>query len=588
MQETAGIRMTSACGLAAELALLLGDPRQPGGPFSYQEIVENEERNALPAGAVEMIRDWGLQRFLVPVAHGGRLRTLEELFELTRVVSQRNLTIAVMFGSALLGANPVWLWGSEPQQERLARALLGSGLTCFGVSEANTGSDLRATGTSVSPDGGELVLSGAKWLVGNATRARFITTFARMGSGPRFSLLLVDKEELASGTWSALPLIRTAGLRGHDLSGIEFREARLPGSAVIGREGTGLVQTLKALQITRTAIAALSLGSMDAAVRMALEYASERRLYGQPVYRLPVIRDHLVKGHLDLLIGECVAVPATRSLSVLPGRLSMWSSVVKYFVPVLAEETIASMGTVLGARSYLREGVASGAFQKIQRDHAIASIFEGTTHVNLHAVADQLPYILARRTTNAVADSPAGARACRNPLDVLFCLTEDAPAWHPDGSQLQLTNEGLDEITQSWRDTRRYLATLPPASAAPGVVPRVLGLLDEFSVLRERAYGTLPDRGKAGSGSVAAMSVARQHTVFHAAASVLLMWQFNREKLGGEFTGGGWVVLCLERLLQRLQPDRELPGEYLPGFERAMLRCLGKDAMFSLRALAEN
>ncbi|NEE50642.1 acyl-CoA dehydrogenase, partial [Streptomyces sp. SID8455] len=89
------------------------------------------------------------------------------------------------------------------------------------------------------------------------------------------------------------------------------------------------------------------------------------------IYQLPVIRRHLVHAHVDLLIAECTALPVARSLSIVPSRLSLWSSVVKYLVPTLGEEVVQEAARVLGARSYLREGVASGAFQKLQRDHAI-------------------------------------------------------------------------------------------------------------------------------------------------------------------------------------------------------------------------
>src|SRR4029450_9223690 len=131
------------------------------------------------------------------------------------------------------------------------------------------------------------------------------------------------------------PPVKTVGLRGHDLSGVVFDGCRVPASAVIGRDGAGLTQTLKLLQITRTGVAALSLGTMDAAVRIALDYSHERRLYGQPIYALPIIRDYLVQAHLDSLIPECVAMPVMRALSVAPDRLSLWSSIAKYFVPVV-------------------------------------------------------------------------------------------------------------------------------------------------------------------------------------------------------------------------------------------------------------
>ncbi|NGO66946.1 acyl-CoA dehydrogenase [Streptomyces sp. SB3404] len=573
--------MTSARAAAAELGTFLGNPREPGGPFSYRETVAAEERNELPEGAIHAIRSWGFQEFLVPVEQGGRFGNLEELFCVTRTVAQRNLTVAVMFGSALLGANPVWLWGSDEQKKALAAEILRGRLTCFGVSEADHGSDLMSSATTVRHTGGHLVLSGAKWPVGNATRARFVTTFARAEEGRRFSLLLVDKAELPPGTWAQLPAVRTAGLRGHDLSGIVYDEAPIPASSVIGHEGTGLAQTLKALQITRTAIAALSIGTMDAAIRIALRYAHDRELYGRPVYDLPVIRDTLLKAHVDLLIGECVAVPVSRALSVAPSRLSLWSSVVKFFVPVLAEEVVASMAAVLGARGYLREGVADGIFQKLQRDHAIASVFEGTTHVNLHGVAHQLPHVLRRASREATAEEAAGRRRL---LEAVFCMTRDAPRWEPDGSRLQLSNRGHDEITTGWDEAERHLGELAAAPDPLPVLPELRGLVGEFRERSTACWSSVTAERDWDSGSVRAQSVATEHAVYHAAASCLLTWQVNRKDLGGEFAAGGWLVLCLERLLQRLDPSRQLSAHHAAPLERVVLDSLEKDGEFSLHS----
>ncbi|MFI2029813.1 acyl-CoA dehydrogenase family protein [Streptomyces buecherae] len=576
--------MTAARAAAAELDAFLGSPWDPENPFSYRQAVESEERDELPDGVVEMIRSWGFQDFLTPVEHGGRFATLEQLFHVTRVISQRNLTLAVMFGSALLGANPVWLWGTDEQKKLLAEEILRGQLTCFGVSETDHGSDVLSNETTATRDGEEFVLSGTKWPVGNAIRARFVTTFARMGDDPRFSLLLVDKERLEPGTWWNSPTVKTVGLRGHDLSGITYDGARLPASAVIGDEGIGLVQTLKALQITRTAIAALSVGTMDATLRIALRYAHERRLYGQPVYELPIIRDHVLKAHLDVLIGECVAVPVTRSLSVAPGRLSLWSSIVKYLVPVLAEEVVDSMGTVLGARSYLREGVADGAFQKLKRDHAIASVFEGTTHVNLHVVADQLPHVLRRA---GEGDTAEAERDRQRLLRTLFSMTRDTPTWVPDGSRLQLTNVGQDEITRSWGGIKRALCDLAADPRAFACLPELLSLTEEFVLRGTRLRSAVVEAETWDSNSVRAQSAARDHAVSHAAASCLLTWLVNREELGGEFAAGDWLVLCLERLLQRLDPSRALSEPHLASVERVALGALRRDQPFSLLTLRD-
>ncbi|PRX06734.1 UNVERIFIED_ORG: alkylation response protein AidB-like acyl-CoA dehydrogenase [Actinomadura viridilutea] len=575
-------RLSPAHGIAADLDAYLGDPMDDeSGPFSYKAIVEAEERDELPPGAVEAVRAWGFPAYLVPRHLGGRLTSLEELFLVTRAVSRRSVTVAVMYGSGLLAVNPVWLWGDPRQQKTVAEGVLRGDLACFGVSEADHGSDVTACEARAEADGDGLVLTGVKWPVGNATRGRFVTAYAK--TAPRdFSLLLVDKEELDPASWSALPPVRTVGLRGHDLSGVEFAGARLPAGCVIGRPGAGLVQTLKTLQITRTAIAALSLGTMDAVVRIGMDYARRRTLYGAEIYRIPVIRDLLLKSHLDLLIAECTALPVARALTVAPERLSLWSSIVKYFVPVQGEEVVAAIGTVLAARGYLREGVAHGAFQKLQRDHAIASVFEGTTHVNLANVAAQLPYLVVDAAGGAT-DREAGGDL----LADLFTWTQAPPPWRPDGRALRLTNEGRDEIGARFEETAGAVVAEAAVHAAPGVASALADLVSVIDDLRaDLRKGVLS--APEDSSSVAALGRARRYCEIHAMVSCMLTWLHNRRVFGGAFADGRWLVLCLHRLLQRVRPDTALPEEHVPPLEEAMARCRDERRWFSLTALADD
>ncbi|MFA1541120.1 acyl-CoA dehydrogenase family protein [Actinomadura monticuli] len=564
--------------IAADLDGYLGDPMDDeAGPFSYKAIVEAEERDELPPGAVDAVRAWGFPKYLVPVPLGGRLTTLEELFFVTRGISRRSVTVAVMYGSGLLAVNPVWLWGDAWQRRTVADGVLRGDLACFGVSEADHGSDVMASESEAEIQGDELVLTGVKWPVGNATRGRFVTTYAK--TGPRdFSLILVDKRELDPAVWSTLPPVRTVGLRGHDLSGVAFSGARVPAERVIGRRGSGLVQTLKTLQITRTAIAALSVGTIDAVVRIGMEYARQRTLYGSDIYKIPVIRDHLLKAHLDLLIAECVAIPVARCLTVAPGRLSLWSSITKYFVPVLGEEVVASIGTVLAARGYLREGVAHGVFQKLQRDHAIASIFEGTTHVNLANVAGQLPFLI---------DPPDETGREDELLADLFCWTRTPPPWEPDGRILQLTNEGRDEVGQRFEEIAEEVLSAANAHAGPGVAAELKDLVAGIGGLRAKVdEGIRTSEGD--TSSVAALARAKRYCELHAMVSCMLTWLHNRHAFGGAFAEGQWLVLCLQRLLQRAQPDAVLSEEFLPSLEDVMFRASGERRWFSLLSLAED
>jgi hypothetical protein len=71
---------------------------------------------------------------------------------------------------------------------------------------------------------------------------------------------------------------------------------------------------------------------------------------------------------------------------------------------------------------------------------------------------------------------------------------------------------------------------------------------------------------------------ADRHCVFHAMASCLPIWPHNRDALGrafcGAFAEGRWLVLGLQRLMQRIDPAQELAGDYLAAFEVVCLRRL--------------
>jgi alkylation response protein AidB-like acyl-CoA dehydrogenase len=567
---------------AEDLERFLGHPSDPDGRIGVRQVMEADEREALPRAAVEAAREWGFPAFLVPECFGGRLRSLEELVAVCRSLSRRDITVAVAYGTTMLGANPVWIWGAPGQQRWLAEQLLDGRLGSFAMSEEAHGSDLLACELAAERHGDGFLLSGSKWPIGNPNRGAFVTVFAKTGPvpGPRaFSLLLLDKQQLPTDRWSLRPRTRTLGVRGHDLGGISFDRCPAPASALIGREGMGVEQTLKALQITRTLIAALSLGGADTALRIALEYALHRRLYGERVYAIPVVRDQLLKAYLDLLICECLALPVSRALTLAPDRMSLWSSVVKYTVPLTVEELMAGMAVVLGARHYLREGVADGLFQKLQRDHAIASVFEGTTHVNLHIIASQLPAVLA---ATAEEDTARQAEAL---LGGLFSRVDEAPSWLPGQAALQLTNRGRDEISQAWPLAVARLEALGRRPDATAVQRALLAVVERIEVERaayHQAAGELLSAGQLLHASVEGFALARRHCLFHAMAACLYTWLHNQERVGGMLANGEWLLLCLQRLLQRLHPDQELSAEHLPAVEREMLRCLDEHRLFSL------
>jgi alkylation response protein AidB-like acyl-CoA dehydrogenase len=378
----------------------LGDPATSEGPMGLRSAVALDEREAYPDDAAAILDRLGLNRHYVPRSAGGELDSFEHLASLLRAVARRDLTLAVGHGKTVLGTQPVFLAGDAALQREVARRVLDGEPFALALTERAHGSDLLANETRADGRG----LTGEKWLINNATRSTGLTVFARTSDrpGPRgFSLVFVDKRR-SGGHFALLPKIKTHGIRGADISGIRFADAPVD-HPPLGGEGAGLSATLKTFAITRTLIASVAVGAVDTALRIVFEFATDRTLYGGSLLRIPQARAVLASATGELLAFEAIALAGARLLHSSPEQAAFWSSVLKYFIPTAAERVVRELAVVFGARHYLREEAAFGAFQKVERDLSILSLFDGSTLVNLTNIAVHSRALARGRTATAPA-----------------------------------------------------------------------------------------------------------------------------------------------------------------------------------------
>jgi alkylation response protein AidB-like acyl-CoA dehydrogenase len=541
----------------------LGDPWRADSVLSFDAALAAEDKGELVWPALEALTRWGVPAALLPGPG-----PIADSYGLLRAVARRDPQLAVGYGSTFLGAVPVWLFGDEPQRRWLAERIVAGELGSCAISERAHGSDLAQGELRADREPGGWRLTGEKWPVGNAQRGAFVTLLARTGDHA-FSLVLLDKARLPADRWRSLPRVATLGLLGHDLSGLAFDDCPVPEQALVGAAGTGLAQILKTLQVTRSLVSGVSLGVLDSALRLTIDYARRRRLYQAPLTELPVIREILLRAYLALLIGECVAVPVARAVSAAPQRLARWSAVSKYLVPVLTERALAELATVLSARYYIQEEPASRVFAKLQRDHAAMSIFDGTTHVTLAALAAAGP--------GTDAGGPGGEPV----RTALFGWDRPAPPWRPAGEALRLTGHGPDEILGDWVDAVSAVADL--TAADPAHRDLLLELESWHGLLARYRAGVVgaPAR-QAGPMPARALRLARIHTLLHAAASCLQVWRYGRTWLPAPFTDPAWLIAALQRLRQELDGEQELSARYATTVERVMDDQFDRGVSFSL------
>jgi alkylation response protein AidB-like acyl-CoA dehydrogenase len=561
----------------------LGDPLSPNNVFSFKSVIELDEREQYPEEACNVLEQWNFHHYYIPVMYGGKLASYEEMLALMRVVARRDLTVAIGHGKTYLGSMCVWVGGTEAQKRTLAKMIKNRAQVSLGLTERAHGSDLLASEVCAVQGGHGYVLSGEKWLINNATRSRALTVFAQTDGnrGARgFSVFLVDKRRLDQSSYTYLPKVKTHGIRGADISGIRFHECCVPQDSLIGPLGAGLELVLKGLQITRTMCASLSLGAADTALRCNLHFALTRKLYGDTVFAIPYAQSMLVQAFVDLLTCDCVTIAAARALHVATVQMSLWSAVIKYVVPTTIEKVMHDLSIVLGARYYVREAHWEGMFQKILRDNALVSLFDGSSVVNLHAIALQLRQLAKHRTQ---AD-PRRREELASCLAALFSLQRPLPAFDP--STLTLSNRGCNDVLQGIEVSLAYLETLHKEPAvAPEVLQTIIGLTRDILIAldtQDNRLRSLPIT-KGYREPPELFTLAKHYCILHTAATCLHMWLYNRTHLGDFFAQGEWLALCLHKLMATLQPWRELPAcVHIEPMARELVRLYNEDRLFSI------
>ncbi|MFC0646933.1 acyl-CoA dehydrogenase family protein [Cellulomonas phragmiteti] len=487
--------------LAESLADRIAADAATGGPFGPDATAARDEAERFPDDEVRLLDAWGGPAAFVPARLGGAPGDVHDLFDVVRVLAEHDLTLAVGYCKTYLGAAPVWVAGGPEQQAQVARlVMVEHAVASWGLTEPGRGSDLAAGTTRARrrPDGA-WVLDGTKWPVNNASRGRLLTVLARTADRPGpagTSVLLVDGADIGPGGRTPLPKARTHGIRGADISGVRFSEAVLPAGALVGQEGTGLRTTLLALQFTRMVTAALSVAALTSAHRVVGEFAHARELHGTRLARLPhaarVLAD--AAAALDLVVSGCRTALGTSATR--PAELSVVSALVKAGVPTLAQRHLTALAQLYGARGYLAPGpVSDGRFARLERDHRIVAIFDGSTAVNRAGVVAQLPVVAARHAARHAAGPAAGGDL----LDLLAAARDRRPADY--GGATLLSRDGC---------TLLGVLTDPSAPGAAGVLAGALSATLEAG----RALRTVADRQE----PAAVQLVARLELLYLAAA----------------------------------------------------------------------
>ncbi|HZR93489.1 MAG TPA: acyl-CoA dehydrogenase family protein [Gaiellaceae bacterium] len=198
----------------------------------------------------------------------------------------------------------IWRWGSEEQKERwLPRMHTGELIGCFGLTEADAGSDPGSMRTRARRDGSDWVLNGSKMWITNGTIADLAVVWARV-SDDEIRGFVVEK---GTPGFSAPEIHKKLSLRASVTSELVLDDVHVPEENMLPASTT-LRGPLSCLNEARYGIVWGAVGAGRACYEAALEYAKERIVFGRPISTYQLTQQKLAEMALELNRGLLVAL----------------------------------------------------------------------------------------------------------------------------------------------------------------------------------------------------------------------------------------------------------------------------------------
>ena len=189
-----------------------------------------------------------------------------------------------------LAMYPIWAFGSEEQKQRwLPPMATGDTIGCFGLTEADAGSDPGSMKTRARRDGTDWILDGTKMWITNGGIADVAVVWANTDEGIRGFIVPTD-----TLGFSTNDIHQKLSLRASVTSELILSGVRLPADSVLPNV-TGLKGPLSCLNEARFGILFGATGAGRACYEAAVAYAKERVQFSKSIASYQLTQRKLVE-----------------------------------------------------------------------------------------------------------------------------------------------------------------------------------------------------------------------------------------------------------------------------------------------------
>ncbi|WMJ71587.1 acyl-CoA dehydrogenase [Cytophagaceae bacterium ABcell3] len=350
-------------------------------------VIERDELQQFPTEQIKKLGQLGFLGMMVsPEYGGGGMDTVSYVLameEISKIDASVSVCMSVNNSLVCWGIEK---YGTEEQKKKyLPRLASGEILGAFCLSEPEAGSDATSQKTTAEDKGDHYLLNGTKNWITNGNSASVYLVVAQTYPEKKhkgINVLIVEKgmEGFEVGKKES-----KLGIRASDTHSLMFNNVKVPKENRIGEDGSGFYFAMSTLNGGRIGIASQALGIASGAYELSLEYAKERKAFGQEIINHQAIQFKLADMATNIDAARLLCLKS----AVLKDNnedYSKASAMAKVFASKVAMDVTVEAVQIHGGYGYVKEYHV----ERLMRDAKITQIYEGTSEIQKIVISREL------------------------------------------------------------------------------------------------------------------------------------------------------------------------------------------------------
>ena len=356
--------------------------------YPHEEAVERT--GSVPEDVAQSIKqktiDLGFYACNFPSDVGGAGLSHLEFTLVERELGRGSMALTHFFGRP---QNILMACQGDQIERYLTPAVKGEKMDALAMTEPDAGSDVRGMKCSAIQDGSDWIINGTKHFISGSEHADFFIVFVATGvddtpRGPkkRITSFLVDR---GTPGFEVRPGYNSVSHRGYQNEILYFDNCRLPKEQILGDVDGGFAVMNEWLYATRLTVAAFCVGRARRCFDYGLNYAAERKQFGQTIGRFQGVGFQLADMITEIDAADWLTLSAAWRLDEGLTANREIASAKLYASEMLARVTDQTL-QIYGGMGLMDEL----PIERFWRDARVERIWDGTSEIQRHIIARDL------------------------------------------------------------------------------------------------------------------------------------------------------------------------------------------------------